>query len=92
MTRKRHPSRATHNTSTLHTCNTNCNTATQPKCTCACEGSGHQYTLAEMAIRYPNGHLDIMLSEGHKKKKVSFPMFLQRCFMTMNEPLTVHAA
>lgn len=78
MTRKRHPSRATHNTSTLHTCNTNCNTATGPECTCKCEGSGHQYTLAEMAIEYPCKPLEVKLGAG--QKAIPFPMFLQRCF------------
>mgnify|MGYP000715486220 CR=1 FL=1 len=50
-----------------------------------------------MAIRYPNGPLDIMLGEGHKKRKVSFPELLQRCFgprsadLLSPPPKTAHA-
>lgn len=78
MTQKRHPTEATHNISIPHTCNTSCNTATEPKCTCGCEGSGHQRTLVEMAIEYPCKSPDINLGEG--QENISFPMFLQRRF------------
>lgn len=78
MTQKRHSTKATHNTSIPHTCKTNCNTATRPECTCGCEGSGHQRTLAKMAIEYPRKPLDVKMGAG--QKAIPFQMFLQRCF------------